>query len=123
MEQKRSRAIRAGRRRRRQTDDTNFSAVGEGDHLLGEHACSRTHGGVGEEKKGDISKRLFDPRRDASSCCAHLSISNEGLWDERGRCVSAGFVSLALGSERAVERLPDDQTQLNALTPPPLPSF
>lgn len=80
MEQER-RAIRA-RRRRRETEDTNISGVRDSDHLLYEYARTHTHTRARaekrEEKKGDMSKKLFDPRRDASSCCAPLSISNEG---------------------------------------------
>ena len=79
MEQER-RAIRA-RRRRRETEDTNISGVRHSDHLLYEYACTHTRARAQkerEEKKRDASKKLFDPRRDASSCCASLSISNEG---------------------------------------------
>lgn len=72
-EQERS-AIRV-RRRRPETEDTNLSGVQDGDHLLYTH--TPTHRGR-EKRKEDKSKKLFDPRRDASSCCASLSISNEG---------------------------------------------
>lgn len=76
-EQERS-AIRV-RRRRRETEDTNLSGVQDGDHLL--YSCTDTHTQTHrgrEKRKEDKSKKLFDPRRDASSCCASLSISNEG---------------------------------------------
>lgn len=79
VEQER-RAIRV-RKRRRETEDANLSGVLDSDQLLREYVCAhiQTHTRKQKrEKKGDTSKKLFDPRRDASSCCASLSISNEG---------------------------------------------
>lgn len=74
---------------RREAGVANLSRVLDSDQLLYEYACARinqrshthTHTHKGEKnkrKRGDASKGLFDPRRDASSCCASLSISNEG---------------------------------------------